>query len=112
MRISEYGMARKNVENMQVVRGLDTNPVPPLARGEHWNGIPIAMTTAIEAIHENGMLRPPEPLTLPEHAHVRVSVETIEIDAERAAWLAQSQRRLRETWENSADDVFNELLTR
>ncbi len=31
---------------------------------------------------------------------------------ERAAWLTQSERRLREVWDNDADDVYNELLTR
>jgi len=69
------------------------------------------MTTAIEAIYEDGVLRPLQPLALPEHAHVRVSVETLPADAERAAWLAQSERRLRQVWDNDADDVFNELLT-
>ena len=70
------------------------------------------MSTAIEAIYENGLLRPLEPLALAEHTRVRVSVETLENDTERAAWLAQSERRLREAWENDADDVFNELLAR
>lgn len=70
------------------------------------------MTTAVEAIYENGVLRPLQPLALPEHAHVRLSVETLPDDADRAAWLAQSERRLREVWDNGADDVFNELLTR
>ena len=32
--------------------------------------------------------------------------------SERAAWLAQSERRLREVWDNEADDVYNELLAR
>ena len=70
------------------------------------------MTTAVEAIYEDGLLRPLHPLPFPEHARVRVSVETLENDPERAAWLAQSERRLREVWENDADDVFNELLAR
>lgn len=70
------------------------------------------MRTAIEAIYENGMLRPLEPLALAEHARVLVSVEPVEADVERAEWLAQSKRRLNEAWENDADDVFNELLTR
>ena len=70
------------------------------------------MRTAVEAIYENGLLRPLQPLALEEHAHVRVSVETLEPDVEQAEWLAQSERRLRETWENDADDVFNELLDR
>ena len=68
------------------------------------------MSTAIEAIYENGMLRPLQPLALAEHTRVRVSVETLDSDIDRAAWLAQSERRLREVWENDADDVFNELL--
>lgn len=70
------------------------------------------MTAAVEAIYEDGMLRPLQPLSLPEHTHVRLSVETLPDDPERAAWLAQSERRLGEFWENDADDVFNELLTR
>ena len=68
------------------------------------------MTAAVEAIYEGGLLRPLQPLALPEHAHVRISVETIDADLERTAWLAESERRLRETWENDADDVFNALL--
>jgi hypothetical protein len=39
-------------------------------------------------------------------------MEILETDPERTAWLDQSERRLRETWENDADDVFNELLAR
>ena len=70
------------------------------------------MTTAVEAIYENGVLRPLQPLALPEHAHVRLSVQTLPDDADRAEWLAQSERRLREVWDNEPDEVFNELLTR
>jgi len=70
------------------------------------------MTTAVEAIYEDGMLRPLQPLSLPEHTHVRLSVETLPDDPDRSAWVAQSERRLREFWDNDADDVFNELLTR
>jgi predicted DNA-binding antitoxin AbrB/MazE fold protein len=69
------------------------------------------MTTAIDAIYEDGLLRPLQPLSLPEHTHVRLSVETLSDDPERAAWLAQSERRLRQVWDNDDDDVFNELLT-
>ncbi len=70
------------------------------------------MTTAVDAVYEDGVLRPLQPLSLPEHTHVRVSVETLPEDSDRAAWLAQSESRLREVWDNEADDVFNELLTR
>ncbi|MEI7820215.1 MAG: antitoxin family protein [Verrucomicrobiota bacterium] len=68
------------------------------------------MTAAIEAIYEHGMLRPLQPLALPEHAHVRLCVETMD-EHDHAAWLAESERRLRETWDNDADDAYNALLT-
>jgi predicted DNA-binding antitoxin AbrB/MazE fold protein len=70
------------------------------------------MQTDVDAIYENGLLRPLKPLPLAENTRVRISVETLEGDNERVAWLAQSERRLREVWENEADDVFNELLAR
>ena len=31
-------------------------------------------------------------------------------DAERAEWPAQSECRLREVWNNDADDAYNALL--
>ena len=70
------------------------------------------MQTAIEAIYENGMLRPLQPLALADNTRVMVSVETLGNNTERSAWLAQSERRLCEVWDNEADDVFNELLAR
>jgi hypothetical protein len=30
---------------------------------------------------------------------------------DHAAWLAESERRLRETWDNDADDAYTALLT-
>lgn len=70
------------------------------------------MTTTLEAIYENGLLRLATPLPLPEHAHVRVTVQSDEAttDSERADWLVASQAALVKTWDNPADDVFNELL--
>jgi predicted DNA-binding antitoxin AbrB/MazE fold protein len=68
------------------------------------------MTLSIEAIYENGVLRPLSPLALPEHARVRLSVDG-PADDERGEWLAQSERALTKVWDNSADDVFNDLLT-
>ena len=66
------------------------------------------MTTTVEAIYEHGKLILPEPLTLPEKSHVRVTIESE--DAERANWLKLSEAALLKTWGNDADDVFNELL--
>ena len=68
------------------------------------------MIAAIEAIYEHGMLRPLQPIALPEHTRVRICLETMD-DTDRAAWLAESERRLRETWDNDADDAYNALLT-
>ncbi len=65
------------------------------------------MTMIIEAIYEDGKLILRSPLPLPEHSHVRV---TIEPDMEREAWLKLSEESLNKVWDNDADDIFNELL--
>jgi len=65
------------------------------------------MTTIVEAIYENGCLLLTTPFSLPEKSHVRV---TIESDLDRTAWLKLSEESLRKTWDNDADDVFNDLL--
>ena len=65
------------------------------------------MTTTVEAIYEKGKILLPEPLSIPERSHVRV---TIESDVERDAWLKLSETSLTKTWDNAADDAFNELL--
>jgi predicted DNA-binding antitoxin AbrB/MazE fold protein len=67
------------------------------------------MATTVEAIYENGKLLLQQPLPLPEHAHVRVTIET---DVEREAWLKLSEESLTKTWDNADDDVFNELLSK
>ena len=71
------------------------------------------MTTTVEAIYENGMLKLPAPLPLPEKAHVTVTIRSEPAstsDAERGAWLKLSEDALTKTWDNPDDDVFNELL--
>lgn len=69
------------------------------------------MLTGVDAIYEHGNLRLLQPLPLPENSHVRITVE-LPNDSERKAWLEQSQHRLLAVWDNSADDVYNELLSR
>jgi predicted DNA-binding antitoxin AbrB/MazE fold protein len=66
------------------------------------------MTTTVDAIYEHGKLILPEPLSLPEKSHVRVTIESD--DMERKKWLKLSEEALMKTWDNDADDVFNELL--
>jgi len=71
------------------------------------------MTTTVDAIYENGMLKLANPLPLPEKSHVVVTVEAEGVrpaDSERAAWLKQSEETLTKAWDNSDDDIFNELL--
>ena len=68
------------------------------------------MSTTLEAVYENGLLRLARPLPLAEHSRVTVTVQTAEDDAERLLWLKASEETLRKTWDNQADDVFNELL--
>lgn len=68
------------------------------------------MSTTLEAVYEGGLLRLTRPLPLPEHSRVTVTVQTPEDDAERLLWLQASEESLRKTWDNQADDVFNELL--
>lgn len=66
------------------------------------------MRTTVDAIYEKGKLVLPRPLSLPEGAHVRVTIESG--DTEREAWLKLSEEALTKVWDNAADDVFNELL--
>jgi len=69
------------------------------------------MTTTVEAIYENGMLKLPAPLPLPEKAHVTVTIQSdTASDKERGAWLKLSEDALTKSWDNPDDDVFNELL--
>lgn len=65
------------------------------------------MTTTVEAIYEQGKLRLSKPLALPERTHVRV---TIECDTEHEAWMKISEASLLKTWDNDADDIYNDLL--
>jgi predicted DNA-binding antitoxin AbrB/MazE fold protein len=67
------------------------------------------MTMMVEAIYENGVLKPVAPIALPEHTRVQLAIET---DSERKAWLKESEASLAKVWDNDADDVFNELRDR
>jgi predicted DNA-binding antitoxin AbrB/MazE fold protein len=70
----------------------------------------LSMTTTVDAIYENGKIILPRPLSLPENARVRVTIEVGE--PEREAWLKLSEESLLKTWDNPGDDVFNELLSK
>ncbi len=68
------------------------------------------MTTTVEAIYAEGRLVLEKPLSLPENAHVRVTIESG--NTERATWLKLSEECLTKTWDNPDDDVFNQLLSK
>ena len=72
------------------------------------------MTTTLEARYHDGKLILPQPLPLPDNALVRVVIDTGDSpsDADRAAWLRLSEQSLTAAWDNSGDDVFNELLAK
>ena len=69
------------------------------------------MTTVVEALYEQGWLKPVKPLLLPEHSRVQLTLtaEAAE-DGGRPEWLIQSERSLMRVWDNPADDVLNLLI--
>jgi hypothetical protein len=67
------------------------------------------MNTTVEALYDDGKLILQHPLPLPGKTRVLVTVET---DPERGAWLRVSEEALMRAWDNSDDDVFNELLSK
>ena len=73
----------------------------------------VKMTTTVEAIYENGKLVLAAPLPLFEKSHVLVTIESdAASDSERTAWLKVAEHSLMKVWDNSDDDVFNELLAK
>jgi predicted DNA-binding antitoxin AbrB/MazE fold protein len=59
----------------------------------------IAIMTTIEAIYENGVFKPVEPVVLPEKERVRLQVEVLSPDGR--AWFAEmreSRARLQEKY--------------
>ena len=73
----------------------------------------LPLTTTVEAIYENGILKLPSPLPLPEKTHVMVTIRSDGMssgDSEHAAWLKLSEETLTKAWDNPGDDIFNELL--
>ncbi|MGH7996113.1 MAG: antitoxin family protein [Opitutaceae bacterium] len=68
------------------------------------------VTTKVSAVYEGEVLKLRHPLPLPLHSEVVVTVETDGAgDPERQDWMAASESALLKTWDNPADDVFNQL---
>jgi predicted DNA-binding antitoxin AbrB/MazE fold protein len=78
---------------------------------------PFNMSCTVEAIYEQGVLRPLTALPLQERALVRLVIHVHGdpapggSDLERAEWLKQSELTLLQVWSNDEDDVCNALLT-
>lgn len=51
------------------------------------------MTRTITAIFEDGVLKPTQPLDLPEHAQVRLTIEELKSDFQKE-WDANKEKRL------------------
>jgi predicted DNA-binding antitoxin AbrB/MazE fold protein len=66
------------------------------------------MTKTVEAIYEDGVLKLPAALPLPDKTRVTVTIQTTD-DSERSAWLRVNEDKLAQAW-GDPDDVFNELL--
>jgi predicted DNA-binding antitoxin AbrB/MazE fold protein len=47
----------------------------------------------ITAIYEDGVLKPAEPLDLPDHAQVQITIEPLQSDVQRE-WDATKEKRL------------------
>jgi hypothetical protein len=72
----------------------------------------IGMSTTMEAVYQDGKLVLQHPLPLAPNSKVRVTVNTeLEADSTREEWLRASEEGLTKTWDNSKDDIFNELLS-
>ena len=67
------------------------------------------MQNAARAIVHEGQIHLVDEMDLPEGAHLIVTLVEDE-DNDRAFWLAATQTSLDKIWNNSADDVYEELL--
>ena len=65
------------------------------------------MTITIEAIFENGVLRPTEPLALQEHEKVRVTIEAEVSWAERTAGMVPWNGDAEELEQFAIDPAFD-----
>ena len=73
------------------------------------------MTTTVEAIYEDGVLKLPGRLPLRNKTPVTVTIESGVAkgeDVERSAWLKLSEVALTTAWANPDDEAFNQLLKR
>jgi predicted DNA-binding antitoxin AbrB/MazE fold protein len=57
------------------------------------------MTLQVDAIYDNGVLKPLEPLALPDHTRVKLTIASEADVIDASATLAKQKAALRELWE-------------
>ena len=86
-----------------------------LLAGENvWWYFSIVIAT-VDATYEKGGLKLSHPLPLKDNSQVVVTVQSkgdANDEDERKTWLQLSEENLIGNWDNTADDVFNELRDR
>jgi hypothetical protein len=66
------------------------------------------MLNTIHAIVRDGKIELLEPVSLPDGAHVLVTVLN---DDEQVFWQQASESAIKRVWDNTEDDIYAELLT-
>ena len=65
------------------------------------------MLNTIHAVVRDGKIELLEPVSLPDGAHVLVTVLT---EDDQAFWQQASESALKRVWDNPEDDIYAELL--
>jgi len=66
------------------------------------------MLSTIHAVVRDGKIELLEPVSLPDGAHVLV---TILRDDDQVFWQQASESAIKQVWDNDEDDIYAELLT-
>jgi hypothetical protein len=66
------------------------------------------MLNTIHAVVRDGKIELLEPVSLPDGAHVLVTVLN---DDDQMFWQQASESAIKHVWDNAEDDIYAELLT-
>ena len=66
------------------------------------------MLSTIHAVVRDGKIELLEPVSLPDGAHVLVTVLS---DDDQVFWQQASEAAIKHVWDNDEDDIYAELLT-
>ena len=66
------------------------------------------MLSTILAVVRDGKIELLEPVSLPDGAHVLVTVLR---DDDQVFWQQASESAIKQVWDNAEDDIYAELLT-